>query len=137
MSSTVSTARLPAGPALLATALAGGVAAFQVALAAGAPWGAAAWGGGNPGVLPPGLRAASAGSAVAYVLLAAAVASPRPPTQGRRRVLAVASGVMVLGTVMNLASPSGVERALWTPVAAGLAVSLWLARGGAGARRPA
>ncbi|GAB7191878.1 hypothetical protein NUM3379_25860 [Kineococcus sp. NUM-3379] len=134
MSGTASTDPLPAGPALLAAALAGGVAAFQVALAAGAPWGAAAWGGGNPGVLPPGLRAASAGSAAVYVLLAAAAASRRFPPRGRRRVLGVASGVMVLGTALNLASPSGVERALWTPVAAGLAVTLWLARE-AGPRR--
>jgi hypothetical protein len=36
---------------------------------------------------------------------------------------------MVLGTLLNLVSPSGVERMLWTPVAAALAVLLWLSRG--------
>jgi hypothetical protein len=43
---------------------------------------------------------------------------------------------MVLGTVMNLASPSDIERALWTPVAAALAVLLWLARNDRDPRQP-
>jgi hypothetical protein len=114
---------------IAAAALAGGVATFQVALAAGAPWGSAAWGGANPGVLPPGLRAASAGSALLYVLLAATTSSTLVPARPRRRILTVATGLMVLGTVLNLVSPSGVERIIWTPVAAGLAVLLWQARG--------
>ncbi len=118
----------PGRSAVAACALCGGVAAFQVALAAGAPWGAAAWGGTNPGVLPPGLRAASAGSAIAYALLAATAGSGLVPERARRRVLTGAAGLMVVGTALNLASPSGVERALWTPVAAALAVLLWRAR---------
>ncbi len=40
-----------------------GVAAFQVALAAGAPWGAAAWGGAKKGVLPTEFRIGSVISA--------------------------------------------------------------------------
>ena len=115
-----------------ATVLTGGVAAFQVALAAGAPWGAAAWGGANPGVLPPGLRATSAGSALAHLLLGVTVGSTLVPARRRRGVLTVVSGVMVLGAVLNLVSPSGVERAVWTPVAAALAVLLRLARPAAG-----
>lgn len=115
-------------PTLVATGLLGTVAAFQVALAGGAPWGAAAWGGAYAGVLPPGMRLASAVSASVYVLLAATLLSSRVPPRTRRRVLAVACGLLVVGTLMNLASPSGVERAIWAPVAAALAVSLWLAR---------
>ncbi|PPK92598.1 hypothetical protein CLV92_11327 [Kineococcus xinjiangensis] len=118
----------PSPPTAVATALTVGVAAFQIALASGAPWGAAAWGGTNPGTLPPGLRAASAGSALVYAGLAVTLASGLVPGARRRRILTVAAGAMVLGTVLNLASPSGVERALWTPVAAALAASLWLAR---------
>lgn len=38
--------------AYIATALLLVVAGFQLALAFGAPWGAAAWGGRHPGVLP-------------------------------------------------------------------------------------
>ena len=104
------------------------MAGFQIALAAGAPWGAAAWGGANPGVLPRGLRVSSAGSGLVYVLLAVAARSTLIPVQLRRRILTIAFGGMVVGTVMNLASPSNIERALWTPVAAALAVVLWLAR---------
>ena len=104
------------------------MAGFQIALAAGAPWGAAAWGGANPGVLPRGLRVSSAGSGLVYVLLAVAARSTLMPAQMRRRLLTVASGGMVVGTVMNLASKSNIERTLWTPVAAALAVVLWLAR---------
>jgi hypothetical protein len=115
-------------PTAAAVALAGVVAAFQGALAAGAPWGAAAWGGANPGVLPAGLRAASAGSALLYVLLAVTTGSALVPARPRRRILTVATGLMAVGTVLNLVSPSVVERVIWTPVAAALAVLLWLAR---------
>ena len=107
----------------IAALLLSGMAGFQIALAAGAPWGAAAWGGTNPGVLPRGLRVSSAGSGLVYVLLAVAA-----------RILPVASGGMVVGTVMNLASPSKIERTLWTPVAAALAAVLWLARSDRAAR---
>ena len=125
---------LPSAPrhdraAAVATCLTAGVAAFQVALAVGAPWGAAAWGGANPGVLPPGLRVASAGSALGYGFLAVTTGTRLVPTRHRRRILTAASALMVLGTALNLASPSAVERAVWTPVAVTLAVSLWLARG--------
>ncbi|AUZ88154.1 hypothetical protein CVO76_11280, partial [Arthrobacter agilis] len=46
------------GPVGLATALLAVVAAFQAALAAGAPWGAAAYGGYTPGTLPARFRIA-------------------------------------------------------------------------------
>ena len=57
MSSVTSKERPPASTAgRVAAGLFLVVAAFQVALAAGAPWGAAAMGGANPGVLPDELR---------------------------------------------------------------------------------
>jgi hypothetical protein len=118
----------------IAALLLSGMAGFQIALAAGAPWGAAAWGGTNPGVLPRGLRVSSAGSGLVYVLLAVAARSTLLPAQLRRRILTVASGGMVVGTVMNLASPLNIERTLWTPVAAALAAVLWLARSDRAAR---
>ncbi|MCI0679398.1 MAG: hypothetical protein L0Z63_10210 [Actinobacteria bacterium] len=43
----------------IAVVLLGVVTLFQLALAAGAPWGVAAWGGRHPGVLPTRLRIAS------------------------------------------------------------------------------
>jgi hypothetical protein len=110
-----------------ALALLGGVATFQLALAAGAPWGAAAWGGQAPGVLPPSLRVASGVSVLVYGGLAALVATDSPGPTARRRLLTGASVLMALGAVANLATPSPVER-IWAPVAATLAVLLWRAR---------
>ncbi len=110
-----------------ALGLLGGVATFQLALVAGAPWGAAAWGGQAPGVLPPSLRVASGISVLVYGGLAALVATDRLGTTTRNRLLTGASVLMALGTVANLATPSPVER-LWAPVAATLAVLLWRAR---------
>ena len=56
------------------------VAGFQVTLAAGAPFGEAAMGGSNPGVLPNILRVSSGVAALAYLLLAG-VAGTRGPEQ--------------------------------------------------------
>ena len=104
------------------------VAGFQVALAAGAPWGAAAWAGQAPGVLPASLRVASAASVLVYGGLAVVVVTDRLSGTARRRLLTGASLLMVLGTAGNLATQSPVER-LWAPVAATLAVTLWRLRG--------
>lgn len=114
--------------ALAAAGLLTSVGVFQVALAAGAPWGAAAWGGAHPGVLPDNLRVASAVSAAVYGTLAAVTTSGLVGPGLRRRLLTGAAGLMAVGTLMNLASPSLVEKALWSPVAASLAVLLWRTR---------
>ncbi len=107
----------------------GGVAAFQLALAAGAPWGRVSYGGTHAGVLPRRLRRASAAAAVVYSALALAVASPRTPPPARRHVLTGVSVLMGVGSVVNGISPSWPERAVWTPTTAALAVSAWRARG--------
>jgi hypothetical protein len=112
----------------IALTLLAGVGAFQLALVAGAPWGAAAWAGQAPGVLPTSLRLASAVSVLIYSGLAAIVATDRLGSTARRRLLTGASLLMALGTVANLATQSPVER-LWAPVAATLAVMLWRVRG--------
>ena len=111
-----------------ATGLLGVAAGFQVALAVGAPWGAAAYGGGHPGVLPDSLRGTSTAAAVVYSGLAYVVWSDTlaPPVQ--RRVYAALSGVFAVGTVMNAISPSMTEKVIWTPVVGVLAYSLWRAR---------
>lgn len=108
----------------LATALLGGVAAFQAALALGAPWGAYAWGGGTEGTLPVAQRLASAVAVPVYLGLAALVRRG-PTTPSRRRVLRATSVLLGVGTALNAISPSSGERLLWTPVAASLAVLLW------------
>jgi hypothetical protein len=111
----------------VALTLLAGVGAFQVALAAGAPWGAAAWAGQTSGVLPTSLRIASGVSVLVYGGLAGLVATDRPGSSTRRRLLTGASLLMALGAVGNLASQSPVER-LWAPVAATIALLLWRVR---------
>ena len=106
----------------------GGVAAFQVALAAGAPWGRASYGGAHPGVLPSRLRVVSAGAALLYCGLSAAVASRRTPVKVRRHVLTGITTLMGVGAVMNGISPSWPERAIWTPTTGVLTALAWRAR---------
>lgn len=96
------------------------VVLFQLALAAGAPWGAAAYGGRvaqDDGRLPTRYRVASAGTAVFLagalwlILAAGAVISPTPLPE---RLLGVGVWVLVglfaLKTVGNLAGRHPVER---------------------------
>lgn len=67
--------RIPAsGAGKIAVVLLLGVVAFQLALAAGAPWGAQ--GGMNEGVFPDALRIGSVITAVSYALLAATAGNP-------------------------------------------------------------
>ncbi len=98
------------------------VIGFQVALAAGAPWGSYAMGGRRAGQYPPAMRAAALVQAFLLVLLAVIVLD--------------AGGVLALGwavaapwlawipviaslasAIANAATRSAVERRLWLPVA--------------------
>ena len=56
--------------ALTAAAGLAGIVLFQLGLAAGAPFGRAAWGGTHPGVLPAQLRVASVVAALVWVAAA-------------------------------------------------------------------
>jgi hypothetical protein len=95
--------------------------AFQVALAAGAPWGRAAYGGTNHGSLPGHLRAISGLAAVGYATGAVLVLRGAGSPQARGRAFTALSVFMGIGAVANGASRSPVERALWTPVTAATA----------------
>jgi hypothetical protein len=109
---------------VVAYVLLAALAAFQIALAAGAPLGSLAWGGRHR-VLPRGLRIASAASVGLYALFAwiirgAADSIDRfgdtvEPTPPGIWVLAAYFG---LGVVMNAVSRSRPERLVMTPVAA-------------------
>jgi hypothetical protein len=115
----VTAAQLAAVVYALATAM---VVGFQVALAAGAPWGEYAMGGRVTGRFPPAMRAAAVVQAAVLGLLALVVLD--------------AGGVLALGwvaampwltwvpvavssfsLVMNAASRSPKERRTWVPVA--------------------
>jgi len=109
---------------VVATVLATGlliVVAFQAALTLGAPFGAAAMGGSNPGKLPDAVRLVTGFATLVWFLAAIVVMArggralvPVPPA-----VAGVGTWVLVgllgLGTVMNFASPSPWERFGWGP----------------------
>lgn len=115
--------------ASIAVLLLGVIIAFQVALALGAPWGKAAWGGQHSGVLPIRFRIASGFAAlVIYPLIIAAILDAAglvrldvfPWTNGRMTMW-ILSGFFLLGALANLVSRSKPER-WWSPVALTIAI---------------
>jgi hypothetical protein len=103
------------------------VACFQVALALGAPWGKAAWGGAHER-LPNGLRIASSFAVILWLAAALVVLtragydwSPLPFSVARWGTW-VLVGILLLGTLVNLASRSRLERLTQTPIAAILSI---------------
>lgn len=115
------------------------VVVFQLALAAGAPWGELTMGGASPGQLPPRMRAIAATSALLLIAFGAIVASlaglalPRW-RRASARLIWVVLAYCVVGVVLNAATPSHRERLLWLPVTVALAgCTLVVARG---PRRP-
>jgi hypothetical protein len=117
-------------PMTLAVAAAAGflaIAAFQAALALGAPLGRAAWGGIHAR-LPVKLRVASALAVGVWVLAALIIlgragawVSPLPPAFARWGTW-ILFGVNLLAALVNFASHSSWERFLWAPAALILAV---------------
>ncbi|MEV0283732.1 hypothetical protein AB0H36_06360 [Kribbella sp. NPDC050820] len=99
-----------------------GLAVFQLLLAAGAPYGEAAWGGNTEGRLPAGLRVGSAISVVVYAGAAAVVLRRagfgiRLPSVVARIGTWVLVVLLTLGALANFASQSPWERFLLGPVA--------------------
>lgn len=113
--------------AIIMLVLLGVLIAFQLGLALGKPWGAMAYGGNWPGVLPKGLRINSGVFALVmypivalYVLDAGGLAS-FDWLPARSSVIWVAGGFFLIGAVMNLVSRSKPER-WWAPVSLALAI---------------
>jgi hypothetical protein len=95
---------------------------FQLALAAGAPLGAAAWGGQHPGVLPRRLRIASAIAGLvvypillAFVLAAAGLMSDDWIPFDPAIAMWVLAAFFALGVIVNAISRSRPER-IWAAV---------------------
>jgi hypothetical protein len=98
------------------------VVCFQLALAAGAPWGEYAMGGAYPGQFPPELRVAAVVQALILIGLALVVlARANIILPGWHKVsrwlIWFAVGFALLSLVLNLLTPSAGERAIWAPVA--------------------
>lgn len=105
-----------------------GVVVFEIALAAGAPWGAYAMGGAFPGQFPPAMRIAAIVQAVllagmAAVVLARAGLILPAWSQASRWLVWIVVAIMALGLVLNLITPSAGERAIWAPTVAILLIS--------------
>ncbi len=103
------------------------VVLFQLALAAGMPWGKLAMGGRFPGRLPPAMRVAAVVQAVllgvlALVVLARAGVALPAWSPASTKLIWVVVAVSVLSALMNLATPSKWERILWAPVGVALSV---------------
>jgi hypothetical protein len=113
--------------------LTGIVVVFQLALALGAPWGAYAMGGAFPGRYPPSLRALAvlqvfALSAFAVIVLSRAKLGFRRVAAPSRWLIWIVVTLCAVSLLLNLATPSAGERAIWAPVALGLlTTSLWVA----------
>lgn len=108
----------------VAVAMLAVVAAFQFALAAGAPWGRASYGGSHSGRLPAGLRLTSAVAFAVWVLVAVSVLRRAgtevwaPLPDGWLPVaLWIVAGFLAISVVMNGISRSRIER-IWSPVCA-------------------
>lgn len=94
-------------------------ACFQLALAAGAPWGHLAMGGQFPGVLPPAYRWAVAVQAAMLVGMGWIVWRSAMGLHATRPARGWMWGVVlycVVAAVLNLATPSVPERRLWGPI---------------------
>lgn len=114
--------------ALLATVGFAVIVVFQAALALGAPFGRAAWGGRHEGRLPGSLRRSSAVAVLVWIIAAVVILGragtrlfglPDPVfTLGAWVLVAL----LVAGALMNFASSSRWERFGWGPLALALAL---------------
>jgi hypothetical protein len=98
------------------------VIAFQLALALGVPWGEYAMGGRFPGAYPPPMRVAALvqtiplGLMALLVLARAGLVLPAWRRAARAGIWVVV-GFAAVATVLNLITPSPLERLIWAPVA--------------------
>lgn len=94
---------------------------FQLALALGAPWGEYTMGGRFPGRLPPKMRIAALLQIILLLVLAIIVliksggAFSQFYSIGKTGIWFVVA-FFVLGSLVNLFTPSKGERAIWAPV---------------------
>ena len=108
-----------------------GVVVFQIALAAGAPWGAYAMGGAAPGQFSPAIRVGAIIQAVllagmAVVILARAGLILPGWWRVSHWLVWVVVAITALSLVLNLISPSAGERAIWLPTLALLLISSFI-----------
>lgn len=114
--------KIKRGAAILYALVTMVVVAFQLALAAGAPWGEYAMGGAFPGQFPPPMRVGAVVQALILAGFAGAVLSRAGIaflgwSKVSRWLIWVVVAFSALSLVLNLITPSAGERAIWAPVA--------------------
>jgi hypothetical protein len=112
----------------LAVSLLAIVAVFQLALALGAPFGKAAWGGRHSGVLPARLRLASAVAGIlvyppiiVIVLSSAGLIDADLVPGNTTAAMWTLAALFLVGTIANAVSRSTTER-WWAPVSLAIAI---------------
>jgi hypothetical protein len=105
-----------------------GVVAFQLALAAGAPWGAYAMSGTSPGRFSPALRIAAVIQAgllagMAAVILARVGLLLPAWSRAAHWLVWIVVALTALSLTLNLITPSAGERAIWAPTLVLLLIS--------------
>jgi len=126
----------------LYTTVSAGVVAFQLALAAGAPWGAYAMGGAFPGQFPLALRVAALVQAAllsgtAAVVMARAGLLLAGWSRVSRWLVWIVVAFAAVSLVLNLITPNTGERAIWAPIALLLLMSSALVAIQASSKPPA
>lgn len=112
----------PTYAAYLFSVLIAFVVVFQIALALGAPWGEMAMGGKFPGQLPSQMRIAALLQVVVLVFLVLIVLTRAGvilndfSAFSKSAIWAVVA-FSLIGTILNIITPSKKERMLWAPVA--------------------
>ncbi|MDX1379451.1 MAG: hypothetical protein R3307_11420 [Anaerolineales bacterium] len=101
---------------------------FQLALAAGMPWGHLAMGGRYPGKFPPQMRVGAIIQALLLAFLAMIVLSRagvafQNLSNLSQSLIWAAVAISGISLIMNLFTPSKWERILWAPVAMVMTVS--------------
>ena len=101
---------------------------FQIALAAGAPWGSYAMGGRFPGRLPLSMRVAALVQGLLLTGLAAVVLSRAGValgwlSRGAPWLIWVVVVISALSLALNSMTPSAGERRVWAPVALAMLAS--------------
>lgn len=110
------------GAAIVFALVTAGAIVFQLALAAGAPWGEYAMGGAFRGRFPPRLRIAALVQALVLAILAAGVLSRAdlvdlPIVRDLPWLTWAAVAFSAVSLVLNAMSRSAGERKVWVPVA--------------------
>ena len=114
--------------AIIFAVFAGVLVLFQLGLTLGMPWGEASMGGKYPGKYPPKMRIVSlinsmVLSLVALIVLAKAdILLPQYKSVSNVAVYFVV-GFSAIATILNIITPSRIERKIWAPVAVALLIT--------------